>query len=623
MTGPATLQTARVSLVDLSGEASVRYTPLGVMYLKAALQADAGLSERVAVTIHAFLAGTSLARMVDEIAAAHPDLVGLSCQGWNVSVYRLLLPTLRQLLPDALIVLGGNHVSHQGHRWLTQLPEVDIVVDGEGEHTIRELASWLLDASPPLGDVAGITFRQEGLPTTTADRPRVSSLHELASPYAGLTDELSESHVALWETNRGCPYHCAFCYWGGAVGQKISRSELDRLREELHVIAGAGVPAVFLCDANFGILPQDVEVARLLVAARRQFGHPKSVHVNWAKNHAERVGEILDILGEGGVHTNVYLALQTLSQRALQLAGRDERGRPEMRKLARRILDRGGEVGVELIFGLPGETLEDFRLAYDELFLQFPSLLLHPLWILPNTTYDTERATYGLVTLRPDASVDYEGVLEHHTLSREDNRAGLRLLLTDEILVGTGLARGTVRGLATWGRLPPTQILDGFATFVATRDDDLSAQLAEAFTELDAECYFHRRLRSAVRRSLFRDRAQARRLLEDFIAIQDTAPDVRAACRELARFDTALLPRADLLGAGDADEIMTASFDTSAAARALLSNAPPARPPAAAPAALRIRHRAGFARHLSDAIDVSGQWRGSVIEVGNATGTVS
>ena len=445
----------RVSLVNLSGESTVRYTPLAAMYLRASLQSDAGLADRLRVTVHSFLAGASVACMADRIASASPDLLGFSCQGWNIAVYRQLLPTLRQLLPDAVIVLGGNHVSHQGIRWLTQLREVDIVVNGEGEQTICDLARWLLDSTPTLGEIAGITYRREGRPITTPPRLRAASLDEVVSPYLAACDELTTADVALWETNRGCPYHCSFCYWGGAVGQKLSRANLDRLRGELHAIATAEVPAVFLCDANFGILPRDVEIAEMVVDARQRFGAPQILHVNWAKNHARRVGEILDVLAHGDVHTNVYLALQTLSRPALALAGRDERGRPEMMQLARGILDRGGEVGAELIFGLPGETLKDFRAAYDELFLQFPSLLLHPLWILPNTTYDADRAAFGLVTLRPDPTVDYEGVLQHSTLSRDDNLAGLRLLLADEILVGTGYARTTMRGLSRWAGLAP------------------------------------------------------------------------------------------------------------------------------------------------------------------------
>lgn len=614
MTVASLVRTARISLVDVSGENTVRYTPLGAMYLRASLESDADLAHRVDVTVHSFLAGTSLAYMIDRIVAAKPDLIGLSCQGWNVAIYRQLLPTVRQLLPDTMIVLGGNHVSHQGDRWLSQLAEVDVVVSGEGEQTVCELARWLLDSTPELHDIAGITYRQEGLPTSTPARPRAASLDDVPSPYLAASDDLANADVALWETNRGCPYHCSFCYWGGAVGQKISRAELDRLRTELHAIAAAGVPAIFLCDANFGILPRDVDIAKMVVEARRQFGAPHTLHVNWAKNHADRVGEILDVLRDGDVHTNVYLALQTLTRPALALAGRDERGRPEMMQLARRILDRGGEVGAELIFGLPGETLKDFRAAYDELFLQFPSLLLHPLWVLPNTTYDAERATFGLITLRPDPTVDYEGVLQHDTLPREDNQAGLRLLLADEILVGTGYARTTMRGLARWTGLSPTEVLDAFTEFVSTSNDSLAVQLRDAFAHLDAECYFHRQIRGAVRRALFADRDRARRLLEEFVDSNVSEPAVRDACRQLARFDTALLPRADLDGDGVVEETVTVTFDSHAAAHSLLSD-PTDEPPRLAPVDIRIRHQAGFAHHSADAIDFAGQWRGQVVDV--------
>jgi radical SAM superfamily enzyme YgiQ (UPF0313 family) len=620
MTARVLPDTASVSLVDLSGEATVSYTSLGLLYLKASLDTDCDLADRVRVSVHSFLAGTSLVRMTEAIETAAPDLIGLSCQGWNVAIYRQLLPTLRQLLPDAVIVLGGNHVSYHGHHWLAQMPEADIVVSGEGEHTIRELARWLLDRVPALSEIAGITYRQGGQVVSTSPRPRVESLEEIASPYspaAGI--ELAGIDVALWETNRGCPYHCAFCHWGGAVGQKITRAELTRLATELDSIGRAGIETIFLCDANFGILPRDVEIARMVVDTRRRLGAPTTLHVNWAKNHASRVGEILDILRDGDVQTNVYLALQTLSRLALRLAGRDERGRPEMMELGQEILRRGGKVGVELIFGLPGETLKEFRSAYDELFLKFPSLLLHPLWILPNTTYDADRATLGIVTVRPDPFVDYEGVLSHHALSRQDNQAGLRLLLADEILVGSGYARTTVRGLARWADMAPTEVLDAFAGFVAAGQDVLSRQLGLAFAEINAECYFHRRLRSTVRGALFADRESARGLLQAFVDAHIRSPAVRSACRELACYDTALLPRADLHGTGEADETVPAAFDTHAAGLALLSAGDAAVSiPGPQPVRLVIRHRAGFAHYRADAIDFSARWLGRVVRVSPA-----
>lgn len=609
----------RVSLVDLSGEAQVVYAPLGVMLLKASVEADERLEGRVEISLHPFLAGTSLAVMAETIAAAAPHLVGLSCQGWNVAMYRQLLPTLRQLLPDTVIVLGGNHVSQQGERWLRLLPEADVVVSGEGERTICDLALWLSDGAPELREIPGVAFRGDAGHVTTPDRPRVASLDQVPSAYLSPGVDLSGVDVALMETNRGCPYHCSFCYWGGAVGQKLTRAELDRFAAELEAIGKAGIGTVFLCDANFGILRRDVQIAQMIVRTRERYGFPHTLHVNWAKNHAATVEEILGVLRAGGVHTNVFLALQTMSRPALRMAGRDERGRAEMMDLARRIIADGGQVGAELIFGLPGETLAEFRSAYDELLLSFPSLLLHPLWILPNTTYDAERHTLGLVTIRPDPTVDYEGVLRHRSLSIGDNRAGLRLLLADEILIGTGYARTAVRGLARWGRLRPTGILDAFAEFVAGRGSALSVALARAFEEIDAECYFHRRLRSHVRTAVYGDPSAAGRLLRAFIDEMADEGDVRAACRHLAAYDVALLPRTDLPaaeGVDTADSHLTAPYDVHGVACALLAgDSPPVPEGPERPVRIRLRHPAGFARHLRDAIDLSARWGGQVVEV--------
>lgn len=604
----------QIVLVDVSGEARERYLPLGIAYLKAALSADATLTDRVRASLKAFLADTAVASMALEIAAERPSIVGFSCQGWNIRLYEQLLPTLRQLLPDVVIVIGGNHVTGQGAKWLRRLPEVDIVVNGEGEATIRDIVRWHLDGHPNLASIRGITFRNQESVITTDPRPRAGTLDEVPSPFLlnGIEPDID---VVLWETNRGCPYHCAFCYWGGAVGQKVSQAVPDRLRAELDVIGRSGAPSLFICDANFGILPQDVEVARMVVETRQRHGAPRTLHVNWAKNHAARVGEILAILRAGDVHTNVYLALQTLEPRALELAGRDERGRAGMMDLAQQIIESGGSVGAELIFGLPGETLDQFRAAYDQLVLKFPSLLLHPLWVLPNTTYDQDRARFGLVTIRPDPLVDYEGVLRHDTLTVEDNRTGLELLLADEILVGTGYARTTVQGLARWGDHRPTTVLDRFIDFVRTRDDPLSATLRAAFETIRDECYFHRQLRGSVRAALFADRERALALLESFVNSLDLDVDAADACLTLARYDCALLPRSDVVGPYNGEELLDLDFDVPGVAADLLRSEDKGGLPARHAVTARIRHRAGFAKHQGDAIDLSAIWRGRVISV--------
>ena len=96
-------------------------------------------------------------------------------------------------------------------------------------------------------------------------RERVNDLNVIASPFLSAAIELTDGQgrfrydVALMETNRGCPYKCSFCYWGGAVGQRVRAFARERLRAELEIFARHKVHTVVLCDANFGMLRGDAD----------------------------------------------------------------------------------------------------------------------------------------------------------------------------------------------------------------------------------------------------------------------------------------------------------------------------------------------------------------------------
>jgi hypothetical protein len=181
--------------------------------------------------------------------------------------------------------------------------------------------------------------------------------------------------------------------------------------------------------------------------------------------------------------------------------------------------------------------------------------------------------------------------------------------------VSSGYAHATVRALVGWGGLAPTTVLDSWFAFVQTNSDPLAQEFTAAFQTIDAECYFHRRLRSQVRGALFADRGRAQRLLEEFLDQVIGDQQLRTVCRELARYDCALLPRADLDGGGTADSDLNMSFNSHAVARQLVSSAPTAPPSRDTPVCIRVRHEAGFAQHRFDAIDVSARWRGWVVDV--------
>ena len=97
----------------------------------------------------------------------------------------------------------------------------------------------------------------------------------LPSPYlTGVFDETmkenpNERWLASWETNRGCPFSCAYCDWGSAIASKVSRMDMDKLEKELMWFAKNKIEFIYVCDANFGMLPRDMEISKKAIEIKK------------------------------------------------------------------------------------------------------------------------------------------------------------------------------------------------------------------------------------------------------------------------------------------------------------------------------------------------------------------
>ncbi len=394
--------------------------PLAAGYLKASLEADADIGGAVTASIRSFRGGEPLTHMARTLfAAAGPDILAFSVLGWNYRNFCCLAETYKQIRPDGLVVFGGNHVSYQGERVLRECASVDIVVNGEGEFAIRDIARLVLEAttSTRMGSVAGISFRDPtGAVVSTPDRDRIDDLDIIASPFLTgaipMTDVSGRFRydVALMETNRGCPYKCAFCYWGGAVGQRVRAFSRERIAAELDYFGFHHVPTVVLCDANFGLLERDEEFVDDLIRTREKYGYPRALETSWAKNKAPRFYAIVQALRRHHFKSSFTLALQTLSDEALTDMQRRNMKVNAWESLASWLAEEGLDCYAELIWGAPGETVESFLDGYDRLAATVNRIAVYPLLLLPNTAYTENREQHGFVTLRGERD-DFEYVL--------------------------------------------------------------------------------------------------------------------------------------------------------------------------------------------------------------------
>ncbi|HEX7838339.1 MAG TPA: KedN5 family methylcobalamin-dependent radical SAM C-methyltransferase [Kofleriaceae bacterium] len=472
---PSRLTRKKIWLVQRSVWAmETESMPLACGYFKAMVDADPVLSRELDVRIFNFSGGDSTLAMAQRVFFGEdgaPDVLACSVFGWNYNAFGMLAETFRQLRPDGWVIFGGTHVAKQGRRTFSMFPQVDVVVDGEGELTFLDLMRALLAGTSrhALDDIQGITFkRDDGLVVSTPERPRISDLDMIPSPLLTGTLQLrypdgrQKYDVVLLETNRGCPYTCSFCYWGGATGQKVRRFSTERIAAELELVGRQQIAEVVLCDANFGIFKEDEEFVETLIKMSERYGFPRSFETSWAKNKSKTFYTIVERMKNVGLRSSFTLALQTLSDPALVLMKRKNMKLNDWRGLAAWLKAQGLTCYSELIWGTPGETCESFLEGYAALSEHVSRIAVYPLLIMPNTDYSEQREQHGFVLLRGEHD-DFEYLVANKTISFEDNRRMHRFIFWARVVAENQIFRyiwGPLRMLEGIGQVEVLQSLD-------------------------------------------------------------------------------------------------------------------------------------------------------------------
>lgn len=468
---------------------------------------------------------------------------GFSCYCWNAAEFLSLWKEVKAEEPGILTVAGGPHVQ-QAEDFLGE-EGLDVVVLGEGEQTFTEL----LDAPSreAWSGVRGLAFLDaEGRLRKTAPRPRIVELDRIPSALGvvALRDERGRPLYgqAAYETTRGCPYRCAFCEWGtGAIGTKMYQYSLSRIADDLRRLVAGGVQDLWLTDSNFGALPEDEKKAELVVRLRKHTGLPRNFSTSWSKNHNRRVQTIVRMLHREGLLSHYHLALQTLTPRALELSHRKNMRSNQYEPVVRSLAAEGVPVAAELIWGLPGESLEEFTRGLDHLMTVFPNINIFGYTLLPGTEFYERRYEYELETV-PVAGYGKargEYVVGSHTFSRREGEEGYRLVTAYIVLVRGHVIPLTSRYVALEGTASPSDFLRFLFVYVLDRLRDRTGlgpedalALYENRARLYVDCLRRRQRLFALLREGARSWCGARR-----------RPDLEVLLERLLGLDEAFAPR--------------------------------------------------------------------------------
>ncbi len=425
-----------ILLPTLHVRPSPQAVPLAAGCLKAALPEEA----RRRTTLLDLFPRQNDDDMLAAILAAVPDLVAFPLYVWNRHRILALARHLRRVRPDIILVAGGPEVMADSVR-LRAEGLFDYLIDGEGEIAFAALVERLA---------------RGGIPAAKEIPAASPPPEELPSPWLSEALIPVEGGGVLWETSRGCPFACAFCFDSHGT-RGLRPLPMARLQAELDLFVRRRVGQIWILDSTFNYPPErGKELLRLL--------EHKAPHIHV---HLEAKADFLDretarLLSK--LSCSVQIGLQAARSEILRRIHRKFEPREFARKI--RLLNQAGVTfGFDLIYGLPGDDYTGFRQSLDYALNLTPNHLdIFPLAVLPGTELHRDAAELGL---RAQDEPPYE-ILESPSCTAADLDACRLLAAAADLFYNTGRAVAFFSALLRVPGWKPSDFLLDFADWALT-----------------------------------------------------------------------------------------------------------------------------------------------------------
>ncbi len=299
-------------------------------------------------------------KIAADIQSKKPNVVGVSVYIWNRTQSFQLIEILKKQNPKLTIVIGGPEVSFED-----KVSSDYIVIGGEGEDKWVEALGFIEKSKAP-DDETLMRWKTYG-----------NDLPLLFPPYIPEDKDTMRYRIAYIEASRGCPYLCSFCL--SALDEKVRYFDGVSIREQIEFVVDAGVKTVKFIDRTFNLKPKRVmELISWLVKFEGTVFHFEVV----GDILTEEILKFLEAVPEGMFQFEI--GIQTADEIVQETVHRKQRNEKLFKNIDRLLSDGKVHLHCDLIFGLPGETLEMILSSFDSVFeLQAHELQLGFLKFLP------------------------------------------------------------------------------------------------------------------------------------------------------------------------------------------------------------------------------------------------
>ena len=284
--------------------------------------------------------------IVEKLLETQPSIIGFSIYIWNVTEITQVIELLKQISPQTILVVGGPEVS-----FADDLPEltglVDYIVTGPGETSFRELCADLVAGRPIASHlIAGKT----------------TSLDQLELPYAYYSDEDLRNRLIYVEASRGCPFKCEFCL--SSLDKTAKPFELTRFLAAMDDLYQRGARNFKFIDRTFNLkVSSSIAILEFFL---QRIDDDLYLHFEVIPDFLpEKLKQVLSRFPPASLQFEI--GVQTFDPEIQQTISRRQDNDKTSANLRWLREHTGAHIHADLIFGLPGDSLDNFGESFDRL----------------------------------------------------------------------------------------------------------------------------------------------------------------------------------------------------------------------------------------------------------------
>ena len=339
--------------------------PIGIGYLLKALSKVEGA--------HPIFVDCQLEHMGEDALLAHlkklnPSIVGFQVYSIDYHRFKKLLPRLRKVLPRAIFIAGGPHVTGLPNDSLLSNPDLDYVIKGEGEEALSQIVKYLLSDTLRfnISKVQNLVYRSNGacihnqnswIDINKWGAPAWDQIHPDRYPPFQHGGSHKGKRVAPVLTSRGCPYPCTYCAGHLLMGKKIRLRNVKNVVDELKLLNKTyGIDEFLIEDENFTFYREHA-IAFIDEVLRRElkcyFSFPNGLRMDKLDEElVRRLREIGTYRINVGIESGSYETLRRVKKN-WDFA--------KCIKMIKLLKQYNIEVRGFFILGFPDETIEDMN----------------------------------------------------------------------------------------------------------------------------------------------------------------------------------------------------------------------------------------------------------------------